>query len=160
MISIAEDGFYSIYDGNKDFQPVKDGKIEVPCNLTACFSKDSEFLAFITNFGSSVAILTTKPLAQKFKINTTTQISHIEFSDKHLLALTENKMLYYLILENKISLIKQVSTFKNLTKFKISPNSKFIFGIGEDFSLFIFDFYFSTPCQTFLGHTSEIFKII
>lgn len=161
MVCIAEDGNYSIFDGNMNFQPVKDGKIDVPCAFCVSFSKKSDYLAFITSYSTCISVFTISPLAQKFKINNNSCFSHIEFSAKTLLALSQNpcKMTYYTLNEQKISMVKDINLNTNAVKFAISPQSTYIICACEDFSLRVFDFFFTSSCQVFLGHTSEIMKL-
>lgn len=161
MISISEDGAYSIYDGEKKFQPVKDGRIDMPCVLSACFSKNSEYLAIVNSYSGAVSIIALSCLSQKFKINVTGIITHIEFSHDFLMVSLSDpvKMIYYQITEDKVLMGKEVPLQYTFNSFKVSENSQFIAAVTNDFNIRIYDFYF-TACQVFLGHTSPISLIV
>ena len=162
LVAIAEDGNYSVFDGNLKFQPVKDGKIDVPCMFGAGFSMDCKFLAMICQFGMSVAVFETCPLVQRFKVNLVSPVLDVRFAGNVLLGLLAdpNQMNYYTIIDNKLVNTKQILLPSPLTKFTISNCNTYIAGISPENSLKIFDLYFSLPCQTFLGHSSEIKELI
>ena len=157
MTSVSEDGMFSIYSGEKQFQPVKDGKIDVPCRLFGSFSRNSEYFAYITGYGGAVAVIAMASLAQKFKISINSQACHLDFSDTFLMVLAQDpsKMTYYQVSDSKVILAKEVQLKHSFTSFKVSANSRFIAAAGSDFHLRIYDLFF-TACQTFLGHTSQI----
>ena len=162
LIAIAEDGNYSVFDGNSKFQPVKDGKIDVPCTFAAAFSQDCRYLALVCQFGMSVAVFETCPLAQRFKVNLLSPVLDVRFAGNLLLGLLAepNQMNYYAVIDNKLVNTKQILLPSALTKFTVSACSSYIAGVSPDNSLKIFDLYFSLPCQTFLGHCSEVKELI
>lgn len=162
FVALAEDGNYSVFDKNSGYQPVKDGKIEVPCNFSLVFSQDSQYFAMICNFSMSVSIFSVSPLGQKFKINTINPFLDLQYAGKVLLTLLTqpSQMNYYTVNENKLVNIKQIEVPSSINKFVVSSNYQFIAAAGPDHSIKIFDLFFNYPCQVFLGHSSEIKQLL
>ncbi|CAG9309951.1 unnamed protein product [Blepharisma stoltei] len=164
LISLGGDGSTSIYDGNREFQPVKDIANDYPGAITGIFSGDSRFFAIVGCYGSSICIWDTKTLTQRFKINLLTSINQLEFSEdcRHLVALTHtetDKLLYYVVSEEKVSLEKEISVPLGIKKFKISRNNRYIASLGHDKIIRIWDFFLEKSPQAFLGHTDEITEV-
>lgn len=165
LISQGEDGSTSVYDGSRDFQPVKDIPNEYPGSISASFSGDSRYFALVGCYGNNILIWETKSLTQRFKLNLSSPVNQIEFAEdcRHLLALTHvesDKLMYYVVSDEKVTLEKEILVPLGVKTFRISKNNRYLSTIGHDNIVRIWDFFLTKSPQGFLGHIDSILDIL
>ncbi|CAD8163025.1 unnamed protein product [Paramecium octaurelia] len=163
---------YKLYDVSRDYQPIKTIQHSIQSqNVCGQFSKDSAILSIIEN-STNIELWDTLSLQQILKIQTRFNLKILKWAENNvelLCGTTDGRIIIYgieRVNDTITAYYLREQTFmhkQSLNDFVVSPNMKYLFSVGAEQYLKVWDYEFQIKgpgsCQVFIGHSSQINSI-
>ena len=163
LLSMCEDGTWSLLDCTRSYQTVKSQSVDRPPPFrTAAFAPEGDFFVVLGAGGTSICAWDCLSLTMKAKFMTGgTSIRSLAFVDQGLAVVTNSqppKLHIYELNGFKLTLQREFPNLHSgyISNFAVSSNSRYLLSTGEDRVVKIWDYLKPQEgkCQSFLGHTS------
>lgn len=163
LLSICEDGTWSLLDCTRNHQTVKSQSVDRPPPFrTAAFAPESDFFVVLGAGGTSICAWDCLSLTMKAKFMTGgTSIRSLAFVEQGLAVVTNSqppKIHIYELNGFKLTLQREFHGLHSgyISNFAVSSNSRYLISTGEDRVVKVWDYLQPQEgkCQSFLGHTS------
>ncbi|KAL4455065.1 hypothetical protein ABPG74_006447 [Tetrahymena malaccensis] len=172
LIAGDENGFYCLYDVQRNYQPVKTFEREIAGKYQfSAFTYDGELLAMIGDCGTHINIVDTYTMSNILKIfcaNTTVKKLMWSSNNTELFAITDDSKVKVFGIDrsdpqnNEAHLLREISCVhrNGLNDISLSSNFKYMASVGGDKLLKIWDYEFLLngpgSNQVFLSHINKI----
>lgn len=163
LLSLCEDGTWSLLDAARSYQTIKSQSVDRPPPFrVAAFAPEGDFFVVLGACGTSICAWDCISLTMKAKFMTGgTSIRSLAFVEQRLAVVTNSqppKLHFYELNGFKLTLQREFQGLHSsyIANFTVSSNARYLLSTGEDRMVKVWDYTkpLEGRCQCFLGHTS------